>query len=132
MLYETGLDTAQMDVRVCTCDFCRKHGAETTSDPKGRLRLMVYDSSKLNRYRFGLRTADYLICHECGVYIGALLAFDDKCYGTVNTRVFQEKSHLPQKHHTVSYDGEHEQEREVRRKALWTPAEILFHKEEGA
>lgn len=128
VLYETDLEATQMDIRVCTCDFCRKQGAETTSDPKGRLRVMVYDDTKLNRYRFGLRTADYLICRECGVYIGAMLTFDGKTFGTVNVHILQERTHLPQKHEAVTYDGEHEQEREARRKALWTPTELLFLK----
>ena len=53
--------------------FCRAHGARTTSDPNGAMRIRIRDSEKLQRYRFGLKTADFLICRACGVFVGALM-----------------------------------------------------------
>ncbi|MEE8228209.1 MAG: hypothetical protein V3R30_15410, partial [Kiloniellales bacterium] len=47
-------------VRACGCDFCRAHGALSTSDPEGPVRFAIRDPARVNRYRFGLETADFL------------------------------------------------------------------------
>src|SRR2546422_3634073 len=47
-----------------TCSFCRKHGARTTSDPSGRVVITVRHPGQLLRYRFGLETADFLVCTD--------------------------------------------------------------------
>ena len=63
----------QWPVRACQCRFCRSHGAHTTSDPGGSIAFQIADPGKLNRYRFGSRSADFLICRECGVYVAAVM-----------------------------------------------------------
>src|ERR1700743_2821261 len=79
--------TAGLDVlglRACQCSFCRAHGARTTSDPNGTIALTVRDPAQLQRYRFGLGTADFLICRTCGAFLGAVMDEDGKRYMTVN------------------------------------------------
>ena len=63
---ETALALTQLPLRACQCSFCRLHGARSTSDASGHIRFDVRDASRLTRYRFGLRTADFLICSQCG------------------------------------------------------------------
>ncbi len=58
------------------------------------MRIAVRDPAKLRRYRFGLKTADFLLCSDCGVYIGALLEDGGKAWFTVNVNSFQAKPAL--------------------------------------
>src|SRR5215469_16885722 len=80
----TGLDV--LGLRLDMCGFCRAHGARNTSDPNGWIRIAVRDKDLLERYRFARRTADFLVCKRCGVYVGALL--EDKWF-TVNVNTFK-------------------------------------------
>src|SRR5262245_5700318 len=52
--------------RACGCGLCTKHRAAWTSHPRGRFRLRIADDSRVARYRFGTKTADFLVCQTCG------------------------------------------------------------------
>ncbi len=119
--FETNLTPEGLSVRACSCSFCRSHGARSTSDPKGSVKISIHDSNQLIRYRFGLKTADFLICKRCGVYLAAVMTEGDKSYATVNISTFDFLERFRKKPATVSYDGENEAERIARRKANWTP-----------
>lgn len=67
--YDTKLPSVSWPVRACQCSFCRLHAALTSSDPAGSLSFHASDLSRLQRYRFGARTADFLICRHCGAYL---------------------------------------------------------------
>ena len=60
-------------VRYCGCRFCRAHRAVSWSDRHGRLDFWCRTARALERYRFGLKTADFYLCRACGVYVGACL-----------------------------------------------------------
>ena len=103
------------------CSFCRAHGARNTSDPKGVMSVRARDKKKLVRYRFGLKTADFLLCADCGVYIGAILTDKDGAWMTVNANSFKDPpalDHMIVPHH---FDHEDAAGRVARRKARWTP-----------
>lgn len=121
LIFETAKTPQQLGVRACTCSFCTRHGARTTTDPQGSVRITVRDSTKLNRCRFGLRTADFLVCAECGVYPGAIFADGDRLYATLNINAFDECQSFPEESSPASYDHETEAERRERRKSGWTP-----------
>jgi hypothetical protein len=114
-----GLDA--LGLRACQCSFCRAHGARTTSDPNGTIRIVVHDASKLARYRFGLRTADFLLCAQCGVFIGAVMEEDGRQWMTVNANTFKPPpaADFPLVPH--EYGVEAAAGRIARRKARWTP-----------
>lgn len=114
----------ELSVRACTCSFCIRHGAHSTTDPEGRVQIIVRDSTKLNRYRFGLNTADFLVCRECGVYVGAIYTEGDKSYATINVNNLEALAAFGQPQ-PVSYEHETETERRARRKTKWTPAQVL-------
>jgi hypothetical protein len=119
--YRTSLAPAAWAVRACQCTFCRSHGALTTSDPKGSLTFRIENAGLLVRYRFGLRTAEFLVCAQCGVYLGALIATPKGRFGIINVNALQPRPpDLPQMQ-AVSYEGESEFERTARREARWTP-----------
>lgn len=75
--YESALAPEETEVRACLCSFCRKHGSRAVSDPQGKITLTIHEAEAVQRYRFGLGTADYFLCGRCGVYVAAVLAEGD-------------------------------------------------------
>lgn len=119
--FETAAPPGRLAVRACACSFCRRHGARTATDPGGRVRIGVADPALLERYRFGLGTADFLVCRRCGVYLGAVHAEWDRSWATININTFRSTAGLGEAAEPVSYDGESAAERRTRRRARWTP-----------
>lgn len=107
-------------VRACRCSFCRGHGARTTSDPKGSVTFRVSDPSQLQRYRFGLRSADFFICNACGVYLASVLTSGRGQFATVNVNAIRGAIEVPEAL-PVSYEGESLEQRQSRREQRWTP-----------
>jgi hypothetical protein len=120
-VFDASANLETLGVRACMCSFCRAHGARNTSDPDGSIRIAVRDGAKLERYRFGLRTADFLICKTCGVYIGALLPDGEHGWFTVNVNTFRDKPPLAFPLTPNVFDAEDTQSRVSRREARWTP-----------
>lgn len=117
-------DPAATELRACQCSFCRRHGARTFTDRDGHARMQAAEPGALQRYRFGLRTADYLICARCGVYIAALIEGKDGPRATINAAgldlaAFRDHAAFP-----ADYSGETADERIKRRLASWMPAEL--------
>lgn len=108
--------TGELTGRACQCTFCRRHGGITASDPAGQIRFLVRGSS-LHRYRFGRKTTDFMLCRECGCYLGAMV----EGYACVNLRCcLVEIEPTP-----MVYDGESAESRLERRKQRWSPADVL-------
>ena len=123
--FATALPPGEWSVRACQCRFCRAHGALTTSDPAGRLLFLVAEAEALQHYRFGLKTADFLLCKRCGVYLGAQIATGPGAFGIVNTLAMQPlPADLPAAV-AVNYGAENPRERAARRALRWTPLEKL-------
>lgn len=74
----------------------------------------------VQRYRFGLRTADFLVCGKCGVYIAAMVVTPRGRFATLNINALEEKLHVPEAT-SVSYEGESAGQRLHRRERSWTP-----------
>ena len=122
---ETQTPSAQLPLRADQCSFCRRHGARTTTDPNGKLRIRVDDPELLLQYRFGQSTADFLICKRCGIYVAAVIvAPEGRAYATLNVNCLDRADELTQAVTPVSYDGESAPERMARRIARWTPTRI--------
>jgi hypothetical protein len=119
--FETSLPPSAWSVRACQCPFCRAHGTQTTSDPQGSLEFRVADPARLVRYRFGLRTADFLICAQCGVYVGSVITAAQGRYGIVNINAMRPIPAGLSQPQPMSYEGENERQRAERREARWTP-----------
>jgi hypothetical protein len=120
--FETEIAPSAFSVRSCGCSFCQRHGTRTVADANGRIQVAVYDLQKLNRYRFGLRTADFLVCRDCGVYLGAAYHEAGASWVLVNTRVLVARDEFGQDATPTNHDSETEPARRARRKATWTPA----------
>ena len=122
---ETLRDPGELTVRACSCSFCRRHGVRTVSDPAGRVEFVVGDPAQLSRYRFGLGTAQFLVCRACGVYVGAVIVEAGAAYAIVNINVLEAPEVFAASTVPVSYDGETSAERRARRRARWTPATVV-------
>jgi hypothetical protein len=119
--YRTAVPVAAWSVRACQCAFCRAHGALTTSDPAGILTFAAREIGLVHRYKFGSRTKDFLLCHECGVYVGARLEASRGQFGVLNTRTLRPiPAELPESA-LMHYGDEPAGLREERRKKRWTP-----------
>jgi hypothetical protein len=119
--FRTALPHERWQVRACQCSFCRRHAALSTSDPGGRLEFLIKEADALQRYRFGLRTADFLICTRCGVYIGAQIDSGHGSFGIINARALPALAAALPAESPVSYQAEDAASRLARRAERWTP-----------
>ena len=111
-----------MPLRTCGCSFCTAQGAVYTSDPEGFVRFRARDPARVSRYRFGHGTADFLICRDCGVYLGVVMAEEGRICAVVNVKACAEPERFTGAPAAMDYDGETEDGRLSRRRAKWTPA----------
>jgi len=119
--YRTAKAPGEWSIRACQCSFCRAREALSTSDPEGALRFSCALPESLQRYRFGTGSADFLICRECGIYLGAQITRAGSRFGILNTRTLTPAPEgLPQGV-AMSYDNETPEVRYERRKGRWTP-----------
>ena len=116
---------ARWSVRACQCSFCRAHDALSTSDPDGELEFTASRPEYLQKYRFGLGTADFLLCRNCGIYIGAAIETANGCFGIINTHALEKQPRKLAKPVPISYDGENTEGRVSRRGERWTPVSNL-------
>lgn len=121
--YATDLPHGRWPVRSCQCSFCRAHGARSTSDPAGAVRFRISKPDALVRYSFALRTADFLLCRHCGVYVAAVLSAGDRARAIVNLNTFDPAVPDLARPEPVRYDAESRDGRVARRLARWTPVE---------
>lgn len=106
-------------LRADGCSFCSSRGVKSASDPEGRLQLNA--NKRLNRYRFGHKTADFLICSDCGTYVATYMEGPRGPIGVANIVGLQisELKNLPVT--LTSLEGESVEERLKRRVSRWTP-----------
>ena len=121
--FETQKTPQELGVRTCQCAFCRAHGAVNISDPNGLTRIDGV-AADVHRYAFALRTADFLICKTCGVYIAAVMGEGDRIVSTLNIaglRIteFEDVDEAP-----MDYGAEDTEARIARRYAKWTPTKF--------
>ncbi len=119
---ETALGADDLPRRACQCTFCRRHGAITTSDPAGAVRIVLHDPARVSHYQFGLRTAEFLVCAVCGVYAAVVLHADGATWAVVNVNTLE--GTFGGAIQPMNYDGETAEQRVERRQARWTPATL--------
>lgn len=109
-------------VRACGCSFCRKHGAVHTSHPKGRLAVRIEDERRVERYRFGTKTADFYVCRTCGVEPLVTSEIDGTLYAVVNVNSFENVDPGELDRSASDFEGEATGDRLARRKRNWIGA----------
>jgi hypothetical protein len=114
-------EPSEIPVRACTCSFCVKHGGVWTSSPRASLQARVEDPSKVEKYVFGTRTADFHVCRACGVVPLVTSRIDGRLYAVVNVNALEGVEPGLLKRATATFDGEDEAARLARRKRNWIP-----------
>lgn len=122
--FETTIAPSEMELRACRCSFCRKHNTRAAADPKGQITITVTDPALLNRYSFGYRTAEYLLCRACGVYVAAVTLDEAAPRALVIVNALESCDDFTREPQEVSYDGEDRAARIERRRSSWTP--VIF------
>ena len=120
--YRTAIAPDRWQVRSCQCSFCRRHATRCTTDPAGSAEFSIVDRDALHRYRFGLRTAEFLTCRRCGVYIGAYAAGPPGGgLATLNLNALKIRVDGVPVSTPTDYDSEDREGRIRRREERWTP-----------
>ena len=119
--YATALPTRKWVVQRCQCSFCRGHGACTTADPAGEMQFRFVQPEFLRRYRFGLRTVDFLVCKECGKLVAAVLLSRRGAHSMINVNSLRTMPRGLPTGKPVQFNGESAEERRLRRARHWTP-----------
>jgi hypothetical protein len=111
-------------LRACACTFCRAHNTRTVADPAGLFEAWADDWALVEPYRFGSRSADYLVCRRCGIYVAAVGETAAGQRAVVNVNCLDDRASFTQAPNTTDYDGETTQTRLARRASNWMPALI--------
>ena len=82
----------QQILGACQCSFCRKHNARALSDAKAHVTLTTADPLALQRYAFGLRTSEQIICRRCGVYVAMTLAEEERVWSVINVDALDDRA----------------------------------------
>lgn len=112
-------DDQQIPVRACSCTFCTKFNGRYTSHPDASLNINISDRSKINRYNFGTKTADFIICTQCGIVVCACCEIDDCLYAVVNVNTFIDFDLNDADQSITNFDSESTTQRLQRRKQKW-------------
>jgi hypothetical protein len=123
--FTTDLTPDQMQPRSCQCSFCIKHATGAISDPNGSLTITMQNPDDVSRYHIGIGISDFVICRNCGVYIGAYMPDDDGAYANVMAHILDDHARFTLPSVPVVRTSESESEKRARRRAAWTPAVIL-------
>jgi hypothetical protein len=122
--FETSQAPDALQVRADGCGFCRRHGAKSVTDPEGWLEFRAAPGA-LHRYRFAHRSADFLVCAECGVYVGAVTDIEGHTLGVLNVVGADIRAFAEREADRVDYEGETLEARNTRRKERWTPCAVV-------
>ena len=122
VVFRTEKPPRQWPLRRCTCSFCVRFGGVYTSDPAGKIAL--HSDVALKRYRFGQRTADFLSCPMCGVFLGATCEIAGSPLAVLNVRVLDEVELDLATARPMDFDEETVILRNARRRQHWTPMDL--------
>lgn len=109
----------------CQCSFCRKHNARAFSDPKAHVTLTAAEPQHLQRYTFGLKTSEQIICRQCGVYVAMTLTDGGKVWSVLNVDTLDGRALFTRTAELRNYDAEDAEGRIARRKARWCPTTLV-------
>jgi hypothetical protein len=85
------------------------------------LEFVEHVPAALHRYRFARKTADFVLCKNCGTYLGAMMRSEPKGFGIINVRVLHSLAGQLAESVSMDYERETLAERVARRESRWTP-----------
>ena len=119
-VFATDKTDSELPRMECQCDFCLQHGRISTSDPDGEMRVTIKAPEKINKYRFGHRTADFYICGDCGGIPVVTSEVDGATIGLVDVRMIEGFAWSRADTSSHDFEGEEIGDRLARRKSYWT------------
>ena len=111
----------KIPVRACSCTFCRKHNGVYTSHSKAQLKARISNHSRVSRYAFGTKTAEFYICTSCGVVPFVVSQIQGQLYAVVNVNTFEDVNPEDLVSSVTDFDGESLDGRLQRRARNWIP-----------
>jgi hypothetical protein len=121
VIYRTEIELAHWPLRHDGCSFCRRHGVVGTSDPAGQVAFEVGDASLVRYYRFAQKSAKFMLCGQCGVFVAALAETAAGERAVINARVLDGISLNFNEVTDAHFDDETPMQRAERRLRHWTP-----------
>ena len=121
VIYRTAVEPAHWPLRHDGCSFCRRHGVVGTSDPAGEAAFEIADAAKIRHYRFAQKTAQFMLCGDCGVFVAALTETAAGARAVINARVLDGVALKYNAVTDVHFDDETPAQRAERRLRHWTP-----------
>ena len=94
------------------------------SDPEGLLELSADAWSLVELYRFGTRTADFVICRRCGVFIAAISDLSAEPHAVVNVNCLGDRALFTAQAEMHEFQDETLEARTSRRTVNWMPAVV--------
>jgi hypothetical protein len=121
IIYRSDIEPADWPLRHDGCSFCRRHGVVGTSDPAGEVEFEIGDAARIRYYRFSQKTAEFMLCGECGVFVAATTETATGARAVINARVLDGISLNFSQVTNVHFDDETPVQRAQRRLRHWTP-----------
>ena len=112
-------EPSEIPARACTCSFCMKHGGVWTSCPGGLLKVSVSEHTRVSKYAFGTRTAEFHICSACGIVPVVTSRIGGREYAVVSVNAFEGVDPALVRKAPITFDGESEESRLARRTRNW-------------
>ena len=109
---------ATLPGRACSCTFCTRHGAVWVAHPDARVAIEVAPHGAASRYRFGTRTAEFLVCMRCGSVVACTSRIEGRDYAVVNANMLDAPA-IGLAVEPVDFEGEPDAARLARRARRW-------------
>jgi hypothetical protein len=87
--------------------------------------LTVAEPEYLQRYAFGLKTAEVVLCSRCGVYVAMVLIEGESAWSVINIDALDGRALFMQGAEPRDYSAEDPQRRIERRKSRWVPTTLI-------
>ena len=86
--------------------------------------MQVAEESRVTRYRFGTKTADFHVCATCGAIPIVTCTIEGGRYAVFNVNTFEGVDRLQLVETPSSFEGETTEDRLARRRPNWTPEAV--------
>jgi hypothetical protein len=87
--------------------------------------LIATEPEQLQRYAFGLKTSEQIICRRCGVYVAMTLSEGERVWSVLNVDTLDDRALFTSEPTMRDYDAEDRERRIARRKARWCPTRLV-------
>jgi len=121
--FATTRGPSEIEVRACQCSFCLKHNSRAVADPEGRAVIRAVTPAHVVLYEFGLKTARYVLCGNCGVYVAAITS-EEPMRAIIIVSALDDAKSFSNAPRPVDYDAEDREARLARRRSRWMPAAL--------